>query len=93
MLKLTDILNEAKEKPVDFNTFIKYVQLSFPQDGWDKNGNTIVNITLKTKAGAPFKYQYKHKGARLIDYAKDSKLKLPVQVKQTIYDKFYSKEK
>lgn len=86
-------VKEAKEKPVDFNTFIKNVQLSFPQDGWDKEGNTIVNITLRTKAGAPFKYQYKHKGARLIDYAKDNKLRLPIQVKQTIYDKFYLKGK
>jgi hypothetical protein len=33
---------------VDFNTFLKNVTLSYPQVGYDKDGDALVNITLKT---------------------------------------------
>ena len=94
MTRLTTILKEIID-PVDFNTFLNWITLSFPQVGYNQNGEPIVNILLRTKNGAPFKYQYKHNNAVLIDYATydTKKGKLSYQVKKTIYDKFYKKGK
>lgn len=85
------IVNEVKNKKPDFETFHKFTQLQFTAANprWDKDGNALVNIKLKTKAGAPFSYEYKKNAANVDDYIKDRKLKLPIQIKQTIYDKFF----
>jgi hypothetical protein len=53
----------------------------------------LVDITLKSKPMAKFDYKYSVKSVKLDDYIKDRKLKLPIQIKQTIYDKFYNKLK
>ena len=91
MIRLIDILNEDKKQKPDFETFHKFTQLQFPAANprYDKDGNALVNIKLKTKAEAPFNYEYKKNLANIDDYIKDSKLKLPIQIKQTIYDKFF----
>jgi len=91
MIKLTHILNELKTKKPDFETFNKYTTLKYPAANprWDKDGNALVNIKLKTTSNAPFKYEYNKDKANIDDYIKDRKLKLPIQIKQTIYDKFF----
>lgn len=90
MIRLANLLKEGSKK-VDFETFNKWTTLQYPSASpmFDKDGNALVNITLKTKADAPFQYQYKKKDANLDDYIKDRKLRLPIQIKQTIYDKYY----
>ena len=94
MIKLSSLLKELKKsKKVSFEEFLKDTILSYPFKGWDKNGDTLVDITLKSKPMAKFDYKYSVKSVKLDDYIKDRKLKLPIQIKQTIYDKFYNKLK
>jgi hypothetical protein len=94
MIKLSSLLKEVKKsKKVSFEEFLKDTVLSYPSKGWDKNGDTLVDITLKSKPMAKFDYKYSVKSVKLDDYIKDRKLKLPIQIKQTIYDKFYNKLK
>jgi len=90
MIRLTDILKEAKAKPVDFPTFLKWTKVTMGSNyTYDKNGDVIIDISLRTRPGAPFDYKYTQKKARLIDYVKDDKLRKPIQIAQTIYDKYY----
>lgn len=90
VIKYEGRLNEAKTKKiVSFEEFITDTVLSYPSKGWDKNGNAIVDITLKSKPNAKFDYKYSVKSVKLDDYVSDRRIKLPIQIKQTIYDKFY----
>lgn len=88
-MKLANILNEVNRP--DWETFNKWTMLQYPvaTPRYDKDGNAMVNITLKTKPGAPFQYEYKKMAANLDDYIQDRRLRLPIQIKRTIYDKFY----
>jgi hypothetical protein len=91
---LFESVNEEKNwKTVSFEEFYKDTVLSYPSRGWDKNGDALVDITLKSKPMAKFDYKYSVKSVKLDDYIKDRKLRLPIQIKQTIYDKFYNKLK
>jgi hypothetical protein len=89
MIRLKDILREAKSKKVSFEEFIKDTTLLYPSKGWDDDGNALVDITLKSKPNANFTFKYSAKGVNLDNYLENRKLKMPIQIKQYIYNNFY----
>jgi hypothetical protein len=90
VIQLTNILNEGvKDKKVSFEEFNKDTILSYPSKGWDKNGNALVDITLKSKPNANFTFKYFVKGVKLDNYLENRKIKMPIQIKKHIYNNFY----
>lgn len=92
MIKLYQLINELS-KPVEWPDFLKNTELRWKTSSsmWDKDGNALVDITLKSKPTADFVYKFAVKNANVDDYVQDRRLRMPIQVKQTIYDKFYKK--
>jgi hypothetical protein len=79
----------AEGGEISFDEFIKDTILTYPSRGWDANGNALVDITLKSKPSAAFDYKYSAKSVVLDDFITDRKLRIPIQIRKTIYDKFY----
>jgi hypothetical protein len=76
----------GKVNKIDFETFIKNTTLSYPQVGYDKDGEVLVDIKLRSKKDSPFFYKYDAKSARLDKYVKDRNLLMPVQIKSKIFE-------
>ena len=90
---IREFYNEQKDvNHIDFATFLKNVTLSYPQVGYDKDGDALVDITLKTKPNSDFKYKYVAKGVKIDDYISTRKRLLPIQIKEKIYNDFYLKQ-
>jgi hypothetical protein len=49
----------------------------------------LVDITLKSKPNANFTFKYFVKGVKLDNYLENRKLRMPIQIKQHIYNNFY----
>lgn len=90
MIKLYNLIKESSQ-PVEWLDFYKNTDLSWKSSSprWDSDGNALVDITLKSKPAADFVYKFSVKKANVDDYVQDRRLRMPIQVKQTIYDKFY----
>jgi hypothetical protein len=93
MIKLKDLLNEEPTNSVTWPEFLRDTVLIWKSSSpmWDKSGNHLVDITLKSKPTANFSYKFSVKKANVDDYVPDRRLRYPIQVKQTIYNKFFNK--
>ena len=87
-------IEEAINQPVEWPDFYRNTDLRWKSSSpmWDSNGNALVDITLKSKPTADFVYKFSIKKANVDDYVQDRRLRMPTQVKQTIYDKFYKNQ-
>ena len=91
---LATVLLERKFTGIDFDMFKKSVDISVSKSkgsSFSEVGGDDIDIDLKSKPDAPFKYKFKKNGVPIESYSGSKNINID-EILKTIYKKDFSKK-